>query len=36
MKVQTAEMIKAVKLFGVLLQNKREDRLLFIHECEFN
>lgn len=30
MEVQTAEMIKAVKLFRVLLQNKREDRLLFI------
>lgn len=32
MEVQTAEMIKAVKLFGVLLQNKKENRLLFIQE----
>lgn len=32
MKVQ----IKTVKLSGLLLQNKREQRLLFIQECEFN
>lgn len=34
-KAQTAEMIKTVKLSGLLLQNEREDRQLFIQECEF-
>lgn len=35
MKVQTAEMIKAVKLFGVLLQNKREEDY-YLSKNEFN
>lgn len=30
-----AEVIKTVKFFGVLLENRIADGLLLIHECEF-